>query len=181
MPRKAYARRYAQAVFELALEKKELERWQSDLRKMAEAVGDATFLAVLESPKLKLDDKARLLSGQLGDANPLVLNLVRLLITKGVVGMVGDIADEYQRLLDVHQGIEPAEVVTAVPLDEQDIQKLTENLGALVGKKVVLKPAVDPAIIGGIVARVGGKLLDGSTRSKLAALRREIVGVERKR
>jgi F-type H+-transporting ATPase subunit delta len=50
-----------------------------------------------------------------------------------------------------------------------------------VGKKVVIKPEVDPEIIGGIVARVGGRLLDGSTRSKLAALKREMVGMERKR
>jgi F-type H+-transporting ATPase subunit delta len=181
MPRRTYARRYAQAVFEIALEKKELERWQSDLQKIAGAVGDAAFLAALESPKLKFDDKSRLLTALLGDANPLVLNLVRLLINRASIGIIGDIADEYQRLLDSYHGIEPAEVITAVPLDDRDIQRLTENLGTLVGKKVVLKPEVDPGVIGGIVARIGGKLLDGSTRSKLAALKRELVGTERKR
>jgi F-type H+-transporting ATPase subunit delta len=181
MPRKAYARRYAQAVFEIALEKKELERWQSDLQKVVEAVADATFLAALESPKIKVDDKIKLLSERLGDINLLVFNLVRLLITKAGIGMIGDIAEEYQRLLDSYHGIEPAEVITAVPLDDKDIQKLTENLSSLIGKKVVLKSEVDPDIIGGIVARVGGKLLDGSTRSKLLALRRELVGAERKR
>ena len=181
MARKAYARRYAQAVFEIALEKKELERWQSDLQKIVSAVGDAAFLAALESPKIKLDDKTRLLSERLGDINPLALNLVRLLITRASIGMIGDIAEEYQRLLDSYRGIEPAEVITAIPLDDKDKQKLTENLSALVGKKVVLKSEVDSSVIGGIVARVGGKLLDGSTRSKLAALRRELVGVERKR
>ena len=181
MARKAYARRYAQAVFEIALEKKELERWQSDLQKIVSTVGDDAFLAAMESPKIKFDDKVRLLSERLGDVNPLVLNLVRLLITRVGIGMIGDIADEYQRLLDGYHGIEPAEVITAVPLDDKDIQKLTENLSTLVGKKIVLKSEVDPRVIGGIVARVGGKLLDGSTRSKLAALRRELVGAERKR
>jgi F-type H+-transporting ATPase subunit delta len=181
MARKAYARRYAQAVFEMALEKKELERWQSDLQKIVSAVGDATFLAALESPKLKLDDKTRFLSERLGEINPLALNLVRLLITKAGIGMIGGIAGEYQRLLDGYHGIEPAEVITAIPLDDKDIKKLTENLGALIGKKVVLKSEVDPDVIGGIVARVGGKLLDGSTRSKLAALKRELVSAEIKR
>jgi F-type H+-transporting ATPase subunit delta len=181
MPRKAYARRYAQAIFEIALEKKELERWQSDLQKVVSAVEDAAFLAALESPKIKFDDKSRLLTEWLGDIEPLVLNLVRLLITRGGIGMIGSIADEYQRLLDGYHGIEPAEVITAVPLDDEDKQKLTGSLGALVGKQVVLKSQVDPQIIGGIVARVGGKLLDGSTRSKLAALKRELVGAERKR
>jgi F-type H+-transporting ATPase subunit delta len=181
MARKAYARRYAQAVFEIALEKKELERWQSDLQKIVSVVSDAGFLAALESPGLKFDDKARLLSERLGDVNPLALNLVHLLITRAGTGMIRDIASEYQRLLDRYHGIEPAEVITAVPLDDKDIKKLTENLSDLVGKKVVLKSKVDPDVIGGIIARVGGKLLDGSTRSKLSALRRELVGAERKR
>ena len=181
MAKSANARRYAQAIFELALEQKELERWQSDLQRVVKALEDATFLAALESPKIKLDDKTRLLSERLGDINPLVLNLVRLLITRLGISIIGDIADEYQRLLDGYHGIEPAEVITAVPLDDKDIEKLTKNLSTLVGKKVVLKSEVDPSVIGGIVARVGGKLLDGSTHSKLAALRRELVGAERKR
>ena len=112
----------------------------------------------------------------MGEVNPLALNLVRLLIARDSIGIVGDIAEEYQHLLDGYHGIVPAEVVTAVPIDDSDVQRLTENLSAFVGKKVVLKSAVDPDIIGGIVARVGGKLLDGSTRSKLAALKRELVG-----
>ena len=181
MVRKAYARRYAQAVFEIALERKELERWQSDLERVVEAVGDGTFLAALESPKIKIDKKTELLSECLGDINPLVLNLVRLLITRAGIGMIGGITDEYQRLLDAYYGIQTAEVITAVPLDERDKEKLADNLSALVDAKVVLKSEVDPEIIGGIVARVGGKLLDGSTRSKLAALRRELGGTEKKR
>jgi F-type H+-transporting ATPase subunit delta len=181
MPKKVYARRYAQAVFEIALERKEMEQWQSDLQKIVDAVGDDTFLAALESPKIKFDDKSRLLSQRLADISPLALNLVRMLIARAGIGMIGDIADEYQRLLDSYHGIQAAEVITAVPLDDNDKQRLAENLSTLVGQKVVLKAEVDPDIIGGIVARVGGKLLDGSTHSKLVALRRELVGTERKR
>jgi len=181
MAKKANPRRYAQAIFEIALETKELERWQADLQKIESAVGDTAMLAALESPRLKLEDKTRLLSERLGDINPLSLNLVRLLIIKGAIGMTAAIAEEYRRLLDGYHGIEAAGVITAVPLDDNDIKKLTGSLSALVGKRVVLQPAVDPAIIGGIIARVGGKLLDGSTRSKLAALRRELVGAGRKR
>jgi len=88
--------------------------------------------------------------------------------------MVGDIANEYQRLLDSHRGIEQAEVTTAIPLDDEDKLKLEERLGAAIGKKVVLKPEVDSSLLGGIVAKIGDKLLDGSTRSKLVALNREL-------
>ncbi len=179
MAKRVYARRYSQAVFEIALERKELDRWQSDLRKIASLGEDATVIALLQNPKLHFDDKARLLSEQLGDINPLALNLVYLLVTRGRLGMVGDIADEYQRLLDSYRGIEQAEVITAIPLDDEDKPRLEERLGAVIGKKVVLKPRVDSSVIGGIIARIGGKLLDGSTRGKLAALKRELVGTGR--
>ena len=91
MPRKFNARRYAQAVFEIALEKQELERWQSDLQRIVGAAGDEHFLAVLESPKIKFEDKSRLLS-QLGGIGPLALNLVRLLVARGGVNMLPAIA-----------------------------------------------------------------------------------------
>ncbi len=177
MARGVYARRYAQAVFEIALERKELDRWQSDLRKITSLGEDARLTTFLESPKFHFDDKAKLLSEQLGDINPMALNLVYLLVTKGRLSVVGDIAEEYQRRLDNYRGIEQAKVTTAVALDDVEKQRLTEHLGAVVGRKVVLKSEVDSSLIGGIIARVGGKLLDGSTRSKLEALKRELIGV----
>lgn len=177
MARKAYARRYSQAVFEIAVEREELDRWQSDLRKIASLGEDAEFTALLETPKLPFDDKARLLSEWLGDINPLALNLVYLLVTKGRLGMAGEIADEYYRLLNSYRGIEEAEVITAIPLDDEDKLRLEERLGDLVDKKVIIKPTVDSDLIGGIVAKMGGKLLDGSTRNRLETLKRKLGGI----
>ncbi len=179
MARRVYARRYSQAVFQIALERGELDKWQSDLRKIASLGDDAAFTALLENPKLHFNDKAKLLSERLGDITPLALNLVYLLVARGRFSMVGEIADEYQRRLDSYRGIEQAEVITAIPLDDEDKLRLGERLGAVVGKKVVIKPEVDSSLIGGIVARIGGKLLDGSTRSRLEALKRELSGVTR--
>ena len=174
MAKRAYPRRYAQAVFELALEKEELDSWQSDLEKIARLGEDAALIAWLESPKFPFDDKAKLLAERLGEVNPLALNLAYLLVARGRFSMAGDVADEYRQLLDSHRGIEQAEVITAVPLGDEDRQRLSERLGMVVGKKIVLKAKVDSSLIGGIVARVGGKLLDGSTRSQLLALKREM-------
>ncbi len=179
MARRAYARRYSQAVFQIAMERQELDKWQSDLRKIAILGEDAALAALLENPKLRFNDKAKLLAELLGDINPLALNLVYLLVARSRLGMAGEIADEYQRLLDSYRGIEPAEVITAIPLDDEDKLRLAERLGAVVGKKVVITPEVDSSLLGGIVAKFGGKLLDGSTRSKLEALKRELSGVER--
>ena len=181
MAKKAYPRRYAQAVFEIALEKNELDGWQADLQKIVGAVSDGSFMAALESPKIKIEDKSRFLKERLGDINPLALNLVLFLISRSGISMINQIVVEYKKLLDSYRGIKAAEITTAVPLDDKDKDKLAAQLGALVGAKVELKAEVDPGILGGIIARVGGKLLDGSTRSKLAALKKELVGGRGKR
>jgi F-type H+-transporting ATPase subunit delta len=176
MPKKDNARRYARAVFEIALETKSLEQWQADLQKLVVAISNADFLAVMKSPKIRFDKKSQLLAGGLGTVSPVALNLARLLIVKNSIGLIGEIAAEYRRLVDAYRGIQQAKVITAVPIDAKDQEKLAENLGALVGSKIELESQVDPAILGGVIARVGGKLLDGSTRSKLAALKRELAG-----
>ena len=178
MANSVYVRRYSQAVFNIALQAKELNRWQSDLRKIASLVKDTALFALLQDSELDFDSKARVLSERLGDINPQVLKLVSLLVTKGRLDMIGDIADEYQRLLDNYRGIEGAEVAevtTAIPLDDEDRLRLAQRLTTIVGKPVVLKPKVDSSLIGGIIIRIGDKLIDGSIRSKLEALRNELV------
>jgi F-type H+-transporting ATPase subunit delta len=82
---------------------------------------------------------------------------------------------EYGRLVDEHRGIAHAEVATAVPLEPEEKDKLVRRLGDLVGREIVLTTRVDPAIIGGLVARVGDKLIDGSTKSRLLALRESLI------
>jgi len=180
MANSTYARRYSQAAFKIALEENELNRWQSDLRKVASLVKDDALFALLENPEFPFDNKAKVLSERLGDINPQALKLVSLLVSKGKLGMIGDIADEYQRLVDNYRGIEGAEVAevtTAIPLDDEDKLRLAQRLTSLLGKPIVLKPKVDSSLIGGIIIRVGDKLIDGSIRSKLVALKR---GFERR-
>jgi F-type H+-transporting ATPase subunit delta len=179
MAKKANARRYAQAIFEIALEKNELERWQTDLQKVVATVSGGDLLAALESPKIKLEDKSRFLAERLGAINPLAINLTLLLISRSAIGIIGEVAREYQRLLNIHRGIKAADVITAVPIDDKEKNKLATKLGELMDSKVEISSQVDPAILGGLVVRVDGKLLDGSTSSKLLALKKELVSGER--
>jgi F-type H+-transporting ATPase subunit delta len=179
MARRFYAGRYAQAVFEIALEGKELDRWQFDLRMIAALNEEAALMAFLESPKFPLDDKVKIVSARLSGINPLALNLVYLLVARGRLRMASDISEEYRRRLDRYRGIEPAEVTTAVSLGEEEKRRLAEDIGTLISKKMVLKSAVDSGIVGGLIVRVGGKLLDGSTHGKLEALKKQLVGLER--
>jgi len=180
MTSNAYARRYSQAIFRMALENKELNRWQSDLRKVASLVKDSALFSLLTDPQVKVDEKSKTLSQRLGDVNPLVIKLVLLLVAKSKLTLIDDIAEEYQALVDNYRGIEGteiAEVTTAIPLDNDYQLKLAQRITEIIGKPVLLKPKVDPNIVGGIIIRVGDKLIDGSIRSKLAALRKDLGGV----
>jgi F-type H+-transporting ATPase subunit delta len=166
-------------VFRIALEGQEINRWQSELRRIVSLSSDTALFTLLENPAVSFNEKAKVLSERLGDINPLALKLVSLLVAKGKLGMIGDIAEEYQRLVDNYRGVEGteiAEVTTAIPLDDEDQLKLAQRLTSLVGKPVVLKVKVDSNLIGGIIIRIGDKLIDGSIRRKLAALKR---GLER--
>lgn len=176
MAKKLNARPYAQAVFEIAQKENKLERWESDLEEIAGVTADVTLMAWMENPKIRSEDKVKLISDRLPGISPLALNLLRLLIARRKVEIAGALAAEFHRLVDRQRGIEHAEVITAVPLSDEDKQTLAERLGAIVGKKVVLQPTVDPKILGGIIARIDGKLLDASTQSKLEALRKELAG-----
>ena len=107
-----------------------------------------------------------------------MVDLVKELLEKGKLPQIDGITTEYQRLLDQMHGIEGsqvADVTTAVSLDSQARLDLGEKLTEIMGKPVVVNARVDPAILGGIVIRVGDKLIDGSVRSKLQTISKELV------
>ncbi|MFH1651442.1 MAG: ATP synthase F1 subunit delta [Chloroflexota bacterium] len=176
MAKTAYARRYAQAVFEIALEAKGLEVWQKDLERIVALVSDPAVRAALENPKFAFEGKSLLLAEKLPGITPLALNLVGLLILKDHLEITGDIAAGYRQLLYRHRGILQAEVVTAAPLDTDQQEKLGKTLAKVTGSKVEMQLRTDPSVLGGFVARIDGRLLDGSTRSSLQALKKELIG-----
>jgi len=166
-------------VFNIAVEKQELDRWQSDLSRIVGLGENSELVTMLKSPRMRFNDKSKLLSECLGEVSPAALKLVYLLVTRDRLKLVADINEEYQRLMDSHRGIEPAVVITAVTLDDKTKSGLVKHLEVIVGKKVVAQYEVDTGIIGGVVVRIGGKLLDYSTRSRLMALKEELSGIRR--
>jgi len=179
MARVTSGKRYAQAVFKLALEKGELDSWQASLRKIADITTDEKLVALLENPKLSFEAKKALLAELLGKINPLALNLAYLLVHKDKLGIAGDISQQYDRLLDTHYGIEHVEVVTALPLDDEDRERISRRFGEIVRHKVIIDAQVDPSIVGGIKAKIGDTLIDGSVKAKLGALRKSLVEISR--
>ncbi|MEE9199289.1 MAG: ATP synthase F1 subunit delta [Dehalococcoidia bacterium] len=175
MPKGASAKRHAQAVFQIALERGELERWQEDLDTLSSVLEDAQFRAVMVSPRVRLDDKLELLRKQLSKVNPLTINLACLLVSKGRVAIAQGIAEEYRRMLNAHRGLETVEITTAVPLGARERQHISQRLSRATDKEIVLSASVGPEIIGGLVIKIGDQLIDGSTRSKLNEMRKALA------
>lgn len=179
MPRAGSPKRHAQAVLQLALRDNSLDRWLVDLRRLEEVAANATYRVVLESPRLSLQEKLSLLQEPLQGLDQRAVNLLALLASRGRLRLLPGIVAEYRRLVNAQRGLEEAEVITAIPLEEAEVNALVGRLEAIAGKKVAVSARVDPAILGGLVARVGDRLLDGSLRSRLHSLRKSLAEARR--
>lgn len=169
------AKRHAQAVFEIAVETNELDKWRSDLELIAGVFGDAELLPLLESPNIRFEDKAEVVVRNLSGVGEKVLNLAKLIIQKRRVRIMPQLAVEYGMLMDRYQGIEHAVVTTASPIDAVMEANFKDQLAKITGSRIELSSKVDPDIIGGFVARVGDKVVDGSVRNRLQNLKQNIA------
>lgn len=172
----ATARRYAQAAFELAGEHGNLDRWEEDLARVADVLGDSDVMGFLAAPQVsdsvKLDGIGKLLA----DVETLVRNTVSLMTVNHDITKFPDMHRVFGEMADEQRGIARAEVVTAVPLDDARRDRLAAGLARLVGRdEVIITERVDPRIIGGVVAKVGDRLIDGSTLTQLQAMRASLA------
>ncbi len=174
------ARRYAQAVFDLADEEETFDRWAADLGVIAAFAQEPDVAEILASPRVPREEKLRLLAAGLqSQVSAGALNLVRLLNDRDKLALVPDVMAIFGEQVDERRGIAHALVTTAVPLSDDERGAVAARLSAITGKTVDVVPVVDPAIIGGVVARIGDQLIDGSTRTRLKALRRSLEGAAR--
>ena len=174
------ARRYAEAIFELASQSNTLDNWRADLRTITEFVSDGDVSRLLASSRVPRADKIKLLRAGLEKAvSPLAWNLVQLLEQRGKAPLAPAILDAFQGMVDDSRNVAHAVVTTAVPLADDEKAAIASRLSSITGKQVDVTSVVDEAIIGGMVARIGDQLIDGSTRSRLVALKRRLEGVAR--
>jgi F-type H+-transporting ATPase subunit delta len=175
MARTGFGKRYAQAAFELALENNALEAWQEGLKKLAGLTADEELMALLESPRLPSEAKKALLQERFGKVDPLAFNLALLMVHKGALRLSANIFQHFNKLLDDHLGVERAKVIAAVPLGEEYKETISSRLGQIVDRKVAVETEVDSSIIGGLIARIGDMLIDGSIRQRLETLKKHLV------
>ena len=111
------------------------------------------------------------------DVSPKALNLARLLVAKGRTGEAAEVERAFNRMADEFEGIIDAHVTTAVELDPDQLAKIEQKLSTSLRATVRTTTRVDPAILGGMIVRVGDRVFDGSVRTRLKRLRQELQGV----
>ena len=165
------ARPYAEAAFSLAQERKDLGKWSQMLRLLSSIVGDAQMQTVIGNPRITRERVAGLAIDVGGsEFNKEAHNFIRLLAQNQRLQLAPEISELFDALkADVEKTVE-AEVVSAVKLDDKQIQTIAAALKKRLGREVHVQATVDASLVGGAVIRAGDLVIDGSVTGRLRAL-----------
>ena len=164
---------YAAGFFEIARAEGELERVQSELLQIVAAFRSSDDLRdSLSNPQLPVDRKKAIVDGLLQSrASELTVAFVNFVVGMGRASSLPDIVDELAETAAAAVSREVAEIRTAVDLDATTVERIVAALARKTGKQLEPKVIVDPSVVGGIVARVGDTVIDGSVQKRLSGLR----------
>ena len=173
------AGRYANAVFELARDQKAVDAVSTDLASLRRAVETSSDLAhLVRSPVFSAQDQAKALGAVLEKmgAHPLTTKFVLLLASKRRLFVLNQIIAAYERLVAKSRGETEAEVTSARHLNDDEITELKSALKSALGKEPRLHSRIDPTLLGGLIVKVGSRMIDSSLRTKLDGLRAAMKG-----
>jgi F-type H+-transporting ATPase subunit delta len=172
----AIARRYAGAMFALAIKQNTLDRTREDVKEIGELFALRKLAYLLREPKIPKKRKETALRQALADkVLPTSLNLALLVVQRGLVDIMPDIAREFEQMVLDYRNEARAQVTTAAQLDEEQTATVKHALEKITNKKILMQTRVDPSILGGVVARVGDHIIDGSVRQRLTALQQQLL------
>ena len=167
---------YARSLFEVAQDQDKLDEVRDELGAFADALSDSRELQVfLFSPYFSTQEKEDGLARAVTDADPVIMNFLKLLIEKHRMPVIFRIRAEYDRLWEDENKLLPVEITSAVELDESIVKQLGDRISEQTGRTVELSSRVEPDILGGIVVQVGNAVLDASVRNRLDQLRKQVV------
>ena len=173
------AGRYATALFDLARDERQIDAVSRSLDALDQALFDSReFAEFIESPLIGRQDAAKTLAAlaaQLG-LDPITARFVGVLAKNGRKRELRKIIRSFRRIAAEHRGETIAEVVTARPLNDDQVAALKAQLRTRAGCEVILEPAVDPNILGGLVVKLGSEMIDASIRTKLNRLAAAMKG-----
>ncbi|MEK7820553.1 MAG: F0F1 ATP synthase subunit delta [Pseudomonadota bacterium] len=173
------AARYAAALFDLAEEKGELDQVAQDLGRLAALTRESSDLSrLIRSPLFSREDQGVGLHAVMTEAKigPLTRNFIGLATTKRRLAQLPDMIGAFRARLAARSGEVTAHVTSAKPLSKAQTDALVESLKKALGAKIAIEARVDPNLLGGLVVKVGSRMVDGSLRSRLNRLRIAMKG-----
>jgi len=166
--------RYATALFELALEAKALDQVEQDLNRFNQALDAAEDLRrLVQSPVFTADEQQRALAAILDEIKieGLTANFLKLVAKNRRLFATPDMIKAFRALLARHRGQTSAEVISAEALEEGQVRALQTALNAALHKDVQIEQRVDPTLLGGLIVKIGSRMIDNSLRTKLNSLK----------
>jgi F-type H+-transporting ATPase subunit delta len=171
------SRRYAKALFELGVAQTNLDRIGADIKSLAAALKSSPELAsVLSSPAIRRSERRKVIDALVDriGVQPITKNFVQLLLDHERFAALPGIARELDAMIEARAGRIHAEITSAKPLDPAQLSQITAALEKLSGKKVTVVKREDAELLGGVVAKLGDTVYDGSLRTQLAGLRDQL-------
>jgi F-type H+-transporting ATPase subunit delta len=177
--RASLAGRYASALFDLARDERQIESVSASLAALSQAMADSKDLnELVSSPLVGRDEAAKAFAAIAQELriDPVTARFLGVLAKNGRKGQLGAVIKAFRRLAADHRGETTAEVVTARPLSDDQLDRLKQQLRVRAGRDVAVDMSVDPAILGGIVVKLGSQQIDASIRTKLNRLANAMKG-----
>lgn len=172
----AIARRYAEAIFDIARKQNTIDRTLEDVQEIAKVFSNRKVAYLMTEPKVPAKRKETAIRQALASkVLPTSLNLTLLVVQRELVEAMQNIANELEKLVLDYKNEAKAQVTTAAPMDEAQSNSVKQALERRTGKTILMQTRVQPEILGGVVARVGDQVIDGSIRYRLSALRRQLL------
>lgn len=171
------ARRYAEAMADVAIDAKAVDQIAGELQLFAEMVRQSRELAdVFASPVLPQADKGKVLDAIIARSKPgaYTANLLRTMLANQRLPLIVEVYEQYRRIINERRGIVVAEVTTAAPLAPQEQAQLSQRLQAITGKQIEFQFKTDAELIGGVVTRIGSVVYDGSVRTQLREIHQQL-------
>ncbi len=176
MLRGAVGGRYAEALYELAKRDDKVDTVEQELKEIDQLIKDDKDLQkILYHPRITAEEKKDLLKELFeGKVSEVTFEFLKLLVERQREQFLSDIVDYFVDKANADRNIIAARIASAVELNDKEKADLEAMLAKITGKKVVTDFSVDPSLIGGVVVRIGDRVIDGSIRTRLAAMREHL-------
>ena len=171
----ALARPYAEAAFEIAREKNDIDGWAEMLQFLDQVVHADSLAGIINNPRVSRSQFEKLMLDICAEqTTPEGINFVRLLIQNGRLSLAGEISSQFEKQRSELQGYLDVSVISALPMSAEEQQILSSKLSDSFRKQVKISVAEDPALIGGVIIRAGDKVIDGSISGQIQQLAKQL-------